>query len=189
MQKVILLSLYLSFYSLNANCQIDKSNWLIGGNGNFSSLKEYDNLNNKISTAKYMLLSTNVGYFLFDKLAAGIRLRFSYQKSTFPGATYANSYSEFGVGPFVRYYYLKKENLVNIFSEISYQFNFAKSSNSTFKGNQNSLAFLAGPVIFFNNNISLEFPIGYSITKNQLSNNKTNSLQFGVGLQIHLEKN
>jgi hypothetical protein len=189
MKKISLLAFLIIVFLNSVNCQITKANWLVGGNGSFSSIKEYDNLNNNTSTAKYVLISTNLGYFFLDKLAAGIRLRFSYQKNTFSGATDANSYSEFGVGSFVRYYYLKKENLINIFSEISYQYTIAKTSSNATKANRNSFAFLAGPVIFFNNNISLEFPIGYSITKNQPSNYKTNSLQFGVGLQIHLEKN
>ncbi len=187
MKKITVSIIAIFILVFNANSQIEKGNWLVGGNGSFSSIKEYVSQNNT-SGLKYVLISTNIGHFLANQFAVGLRVKYSYQKSSYTGAD-ANSYSEFGGGPFARYYFLKPEKQINIFSEINYQYTIANTSNTTDKANRSSFAFLAGPVIFFNNNIGLEFTIGYSTTKNHPSNSKTNALQFGIGLQIHLEKN
>ncbi len=71
MKKSILLFLIAFIFCNNANCQITKGNWLVGGNATFSRLKNS-------STASAQFKQTNfeirplLGYFLKDKFAVGL---------------------------------------------------------------------------------------------------------------------
>jgi hypothetical protein len=47
----------------------------------------------------------------------------------------------------------------------------------------------AGPVIFLNSSVGVEFTIGYSSTHIKGNNDNNNVFQTGIGFQIHLEKN
>jgi hypothetical protein len=52
----------------------------------------------------------------------------------------------------------------------------------------NTLAINAGPVIYLNKAVGLEFLLGYSTTKFVKYDGWNSSLQLGIGLQVHLEK-
>ncbi len=50
---------------------------------------------------------------------------------------------------------------------------------------------MAGPVIFFNTSVGLEFLLGYSSSIEDIKDRYKNSIQgfqIGIGFQIHLEK-
>lgn len=183
------------FFTGAANAQITKGNWMVGGNANFSSQDTYNNkgAKNNISQ-KTVQLKPNLGYFLIDKLAIGARL--GYEGTFFGdygyGATKSNS---FFVGPFARYYFLKPEKEVNVFAESSYSLGETYYRGAIEYQNYSRLektySFMAGPVVYFNSSVSMEFTLQYSSTnikyeENDLTNNK---FQVGLGLQIYLEKN
>ena len=182
MQKTILFILIILSTSNTAYNQITKGNWLVGGSASFSRLQSS-------STATLQFKQTNiqisplVGYFAEDKFAIGIKPSIIYGSNTI-----ANSSTIINVGPFVRYYLLKSENIFNFFTEGGYSY-----GNNTGKGQGtgqklNTLSFSGGPVLYFNSSVGLEFIIAYSTTKVVGFSGNNNEIKFGVGFQFHLEK-
>jgi hypothetical protein len=193
--------LFLSFViaTFTGNSQITKGNWLVGGSANFAST----NLEVKTSTGyvkniqlKYSV-APNIGYFIIDKLAAGLKTGLTYDNAHY-AAEVGGGYSKtswFDFGPFLRYYYLAIDKRINVFTEANYDFGVGNTHPG--KAKRYSYSFNAGPVIYFNSSVGIEFTIGYSSTKNTNiaidANNqdisaKSNSVQVGLGLQVHLER-
>ena len=189
--KILLASLAFIF-SITANCQTDKGAWLIGGNCNFLSSK------NTTSGSTYSLasdridigISPNIGYFIVDKLAIGIKTSFSKYKEQGLGGGYSNI-NRFEFGPLVRYYFLNpEEKNYNILADINYQYGITKDLHY-FNGEINTFSASVGTVIFFNTSVGLEFLLGYYQRKENIYNSyKTTQkgLQTSIGFQIHLNK-
>ena len=160
------------------------SQWLIGGNANYSFIKSKDY---KISSFEIL---PNAGYFFLDKFAGGLR----------PGFNSETTYSKYRtsaifIGPFVRYYFLPADQKLNLFTDISFAYSWSKFKNlvaqytSSFKFNYYQLGFMAGPSIFLNEHTSLEFTVGYKYSTGSPKDTATeNSIRVGIGLQIHIGK-
>lgn len=71
MKKVLILLCSFSFFCLIANSQITKTNWIVGGNFNFSSTKSLNNLGSNSYTS--IQLNGSIGYFIKNKLAVGLK--------------------------------------------------------------------------------------------------------------------
>ena len=64
------------------------------------------------------------------------------------------------------------------------------------KGGRSNFSFLAGPAIYFNSSVAIEFLAGYIHTMEEISSQTYGNpykqidkgFQFAIGLQIHLEK-
>lgn len=193
--KLLLKTLAFIFFStffVTANGQITKNNWLVGGSGSFYSY------NNQYTSAAYsneaeytrIDIGANVGYFVADKVAFGLRPTFSSfagrVTSTGGGSTNAQRYF---LGPFGRYYFLTTDKQTNIVTDVSYQFGL--SNNSGQRGNLSAFSAMAGPVVFFNSSVGMEFLIGYKYSKDDIENASTEirkGFQVTIGFQIHLEK-
>lgn len=190
MKKIILLILIASAFYNHADSQITKGNWLVGGKGNFL----FNNSNTGTNDAKTTTinLAPDIGYFFIDKFAGGIRLSFYNNHIKFIGTTNNNftTFRNYSIGPFVRYYFLPVDNPYNILTEISYQFGNEKieTTNSTGNTSTNIISFSAGPVIYFNSSVGIEFLLDYSSTGTSGNKGRANSIGVGIGLQIHLEK-
>lgn len=169
--------LVFNFYSITY-CQLTKGNWLLSGSANLSMLKYGSEASIKFKQTN-LLIAPSVGYFLMDKLALGIRPSLIYGSNNI-----GNSEKVFSVGPFIRYYLLKTEGLFNLLTEGGYYYGTYQSSGIK----QNVFSFAAGPVLYFNSSVGLEFLIGYSTTKIAHFDGVNNALQFGIGLQFNLEK-
>lgn len=203
--KFITLSLFVTFCSY---AQLDKKTWLVGGTGSFNSYKRYDSSTLEFNgefikirrDIKEFEFSPKAGLFIIDKLALGLSSSFTSEKSESTtitgnaGGGYSNSY-RFSVGPFVRYYFLKKEKPFNILAEANYQFGnlrlFTDLPND--KASINKFAFLAGPELFFNSCVGMEVLLGYKTYSMKMDNPnlpsyKENGFQLAIGFQIHLEK-
>jgi|AAFX01.1.fsa_nt_gi hypothetical protein len=179
--KEILLILIALKLSLSSFSQITKNNWLVGGNGSFSSTKsESSSISNTSRT--YWRIEPNIGYFFLDKFAAGVSVLINHEKTSI--GTMSSKQTYYSIGPFARYYFLPADRQVNIFSEGSYQHLVLNPGND----GSNSYTLLLGTVVFFNNCVGLEFTTGYSITNNSKSDLKYRIIQVGLGLQVHLEK-
>ena len=194
MKKSIQLLNILLLFSIVAKSQITKGNWMIGGNASFSfSGSDYGTYNTRVNGIS---LSPNVGYFFIDKLAGGLRLGYYRNNSKFknvPGlpSVNFNKTTVYTFGPYIRYYFLPEEKSYNILAEGSYQFGTTKtetevSSNPAISTNNFSIA--AGPVIYFNSSVGIEFLLNYSTTNTNNSITKSYKLGIGIGLQIHLQK-
>jgi hypothetical protein len=175
--KPIIATLFLSMIFFNVESQITKGYWLLSGNASVSSSK-----NSSAASIQFkqtdIQVGTNVGHFIIDKLAVGLRPLFSYGSNNV-----GNSSSVFGIGPFVRYYILKPESIVNLLSDASYSYEVISGGQKS-----NTITLFAGPVVYFNSSVGIEFLLGYSTTKIVGFDGRNNKVQFGVGFQFHLEK-
>lgn len=166
-----------------ANAQLTKGNWLVGGNGYLSSQSQ--NLRGVNVKGSNLRLSPNVGYFIADKFAAGARINFEINKLRYPGVV--DNSTRYGIGPFLRYYLLNSEKRVNILTEAFYQYSKTTSDNSS--SSDNTFRISAGPVIYFNSSVGLEFTLNYEYLKMPETDTDTKKFFLGIGFQIHLESN
>ena len=92
---IVLASFGILFVSQTASAQtVGKGAWMVGGSAGFNiqSIEDVDDSQTTI------YLDPTLGYFIADDLAIGLHLGFS--STSFGG----ESTSNFGLGPFVRYY-------------------------------------------------------------------------------------
>lgn len=199
--KKLFISFFLFSLLQSAHSQLTKGNWLVGGNASFSSANstyKTPNLSQK-SDELNLSLSPNVGYFLLNKFALGLTPTFSWNKSeggdaidnngNVIGSGGSSNVQRFLIGPFARYYVLSTEKPFNILVSAAYQ--FGTYSSKPTKGTVNNFSFGAGPVIFFNSSVGLEFLLGYGSRTEDVDGNYKSTqkgMQIGIGFQIHLEK-
>ncbi|SHM06925.1 hypothetical protein [Flavobacterium xinjiangense] len=159
--------------SFTGKAQITKNNWLVGGEaGFFYNFNNSETINGNNSYAIH--LSPNIGYFIYDKLAAGSK--FDYIAGNTRSTTLL-------LGPFLRYYFLEKEKRVNLFLESSYNFGLDKQDKD-----YSNFSTKVGTAIFLNSSVALELALNYNLYRNKSIDFSSNSLSLAVGFQIHLEK-
>ena len=193
---LFLLSILTIKYSTG---QITKHNWLVGGTGFFNSTT-YNNdagvPGRKISTIQ---LTPDIGYFIADKFAAGLKLGFSSSRNTISGQNSLTKNTTYSFGPFVRYYFLPTDKQLNLLIDGSYQYGIERGGGASAPSGQplnfsitqyekNTFSISAGPVVYFNSSVGLEFLIGYTTSKYVKYNGNNNTILVGIGLQVHLEK-
>lgn len=184
----ILFLLIILFCQLTAHSQIIKGNWMVGGNASFNS----DKIHSTNVTTTNIQLSPGIGYFIWDKFSAGLKLDIAFQKEGYPSSSntgYIHT-NHLIAGPFVRYYFLNEEKLLNLFVEGNYAYGKYKTSGyySVSDGRTSKYSFLAGPVVYFTNNVGLEFTVGYYNNQDITAHTANNGFQMGIGLQVHLER-
>ena len=195
MKKRVLSIIIAVFIFCNASSQITKKNWIVGGNAGLTHTN-----NNSSSSTLYkntaLSISPNIGYFIFDKFVAGAKLsilllKYGYTQSSGGGTISYSTKSQFyNLGPFARYYFLKTDKRANIFIEGVYQYQLRKDISPSSNSKQSANVFMinAGPVIYFNSSVGVEFTIGYSSLKYSGISGSNNTIQTSIGLQIHLQK-
>ena len=188
MKLFTLLSLSL-IVTNTAMSQINKGQFLIGGNTSFESEKnEGENVVNFKTTTFFV--SPNIGYFIIPKFAGGLRLDLRRYRQNTTGISTSTSIS---FSPFLRYYLLSQKQMFNVLVDAGYinyksKFKFQNSQMPFFE-RTNGYNISVGPSIFLNEHVALEFLLGYKQTKVKNSdNNKTTTLNTVLGLQIHLGK-
>lgn len=192
LSKTLLFIFIASSFFVTANGQITKGNWLVGGAGSFYSY------NNAYTSAAYsneaeytrIDIGANVGYFVADKIAFGLRPTFSSfaGRVTSTGGLSTNVQRYF-LGPFSRYYFLNTDKQTNILADVSYQLGLFNAGGQ--KGNLSSFSAMAGPVVYFNSSVGMEFLLGYKYSKDDIEDASVEirkGFQVTVGFQIHLEK-
>jgi hypothetical protein len=182
MKKTTVFIIAIILFSLNGIAQITKGNWMVGGDGNFSRTYSVDSNGNESIKTFYINLKPKLGYFFVDKLVGGLQANYFYNKS--PGI---QSSSIYGLSPFLRYYFLKADNRVNLLTQFSYGYLTIKSQNGKSYYEQ-GYSFKTGPVIYFNSSVGLEITVNYDSTFQELTKNKNYNLSIGMGIQVHLEK-
>jgi hypothetical protein len=177
MKKILFVTLFAVCAS-GAFAQINKGQWLAGGNVAF----QY----NKTGNSKYTQfnVSPDAGYFFIDNFAGGLRVNVDTYKSKINDVE-TGKQTTFSIAPFVRYYFLPSGQKVNIFADADYSFGSTKYGNAE-STSVNGFGFMAGPAIFLTPNTALEFTVGYNSIKYEGSSNRTNSIRVGAGFQIHL---
>ncbi len=166
-------------FTMTANAQITEGNWMVGGNASFanSSAKTEDGFTQSSTGIR---IAPNIGYFITDKFALGLKTSLGYSKSD------GGSGIGYGGGPFARYYFLNPERIVNLFAEADYRFGTTKSQG-TDSTSSSSYSFKAGPAIFFNSSAALELALYYN--SSTLDKTVFNDYGLSIGFQIHLENN
>lgn len=195
MKHFFFLSIFI-LIAASADCQLDKNHWLVGGTGSFFSYNDdftttgQPTISGKLTEIN---LSANVGYFLFDKFAAGLRPGINSIKSRKPNNIGTSTKAiTFYLGPFARYYFLNTEKQFNILIDGAYQF----GSHSNFEGPGiiRNASIMGGAELFFNSSVGIEILIGYLYQKKTIDGNRygfdsvKKGFHVSFGFQIHLTK-
>lgn len=172
----------------NGIAQINKGQFLIGGNVSFESNKnEATNVVNYKTTD--IFISPNIGYFIINNLAGGLRFDFKSYRQKVPN-DFTQTYTS--ISPFLRYYFLHATKKLNVFIDVSYINRTSKFKNSqggSYNVKTNGYAISAGPSIFLTNQVALEFTVGYKRTIENAPYPTTSTIiNSGIGVQIHFEK-
>ena len=189
MKLITLLCISLAI-TTGAAAQIKKGQFLIGGNISFESIENEGNYAANYET-KNFFVSPNIGYFIIEKLAGGLRFDLRSYRSTSP-----NNYRQTNtsVSPFIRYYFLPSTKNINVFIDLGYLSYKSKYTNmqpqsSSYKDKSSGYSISAGPVMFLTKQVALEFILGYKYIKADGFNDyKSSTFNTGLGLQIHLGK-
>lgn len=103
MQKILLLTVFVSVFAYDSNSQIEKRNWIVGGIASYRS-SEYNEVAGLTSKQIIFQLSGNLGYYFINKFAIGIKPE--YDRTEVKQNANHQVVNSYGLGPFVRYYYL-----------------------------------------------------------------------------------
>lgn len=172
--KKVLFAALMTIAVQGVFAQVNKGQWLVGGNAGFESHKQGE------VKATQFTVSPNAGYFFIDKFAGGLRVDLSSIK--YKGA---DASSQFLIAPFLRYYFLEAAQKLNIFADASYGFGSVKDDGES--ASQNGFAISAGPAVFLTPNTALEFALQYrSMGGDAYGDDNQNTFGFKVGFQIHL---
>jgi hypothetical protein len=196
-----LKTLLFIFAPLSLFAQISKNQWLVGG----GALAQYSENNLNSNKEVDVRVPSQIGYFVADKFAMGVRgqYHFNMTKSDyFTGNNYYYYYyksvrqyqKEFSVGPFIRYYFLPTQNRFNLFLDLSY--GYGKSTSKIdlnygpieYKRQTNILNVNIAPVFIINKHLSTELMIAYFLQKEQGAKTLYTDFLVGLGFQIHLGK-
>jgi hypothetical protein len=182
--KKVLFAAFLLVSSNAIFAQVNQGQWLAGGSAQFDFGKQGDNKTTDIT------ISPDAGYFFIDQLAAGLRPEFGYSKTKtkIGNVTNESSYTAYSIAPFVRYYFMKSGEQVNVFADASYGFGSVKpKGGSSVSGNYYQIK--AGPAIFLTPNTALEFAVYYKSMGGdayEVAGDRNNHFGLSAGFQIHL---
>jgi hypothetical protein len=182
MKKVILL--IIAIVATSGLCaQVEKGYWMAGGTVSFYA---GDTPYEKVRLLK---ASPRIGYFVIDKLATGLNV--SWDRNSVKNKGIMGPFrivTMIGTGPLVRYYFLKSDQSVNVFTEGSALFGKVISSLGSKYGSF-QYVFTGGTNFFLTNSTALELSIGYLSTRHyDDSKFKSSAIIVGIGFQAHLRK-
>ncbi len=192
--KILPFLFFFLAMSSRAFTQLSSGQFLLGGNIRFESVKENYFLGEKHESTN-IFISPAIGYFVLNKLAAGVRADRSSYKSNTTGVE--SRLTSTSISPFVRYYFLPMAAKVNVFLDAGYLHNKSKWERLTnpaygYTDKSKGLQVLAGPSMFLTDQIALEFTLGYRYTKSEdrvvSEPTKSTSFSSGLGLQIYFGK-
>lgn len=179
MKKIIIILLASILLAKSAQGQLAKGTWMIGGNAALTTYNTRSPLGTQNETT--ISIKPNIGYFVMEKFAVGINPGYGLQASKFNDTPNTTRYS-YALGPFIRYYLLPADHIVNLFAGGSYQYNIDEPGNTII----NNYSFFAGTTAFFNSSAAIEITTGFS---SSLAKKLTiNSFIINAGFQIYLKK-
>jgi len=176
-----------------AKAQITKGFWMTGGDANFITTNSPHT--SPQTTQSNLEIAPTIGYFFFDKFSSGLKADITFnhaaRASTILGPRETINESFYLFGPYVRYYFLNEEKVLNFFAEANYGYELGVSKNYGMSRNitkTQQFTFMAGPVFFFTQSVALEFTVGYYYYNEIGSNAGSTGFQMGLGFMIHLER-
>ncbi|HEY6506051.1 MAG TPA: outer membrane beta-barrel protein [Chitinophagaceae bacterium] len=169
--KKITLAILLSCIITTLNAQTEKGDWLIGGRIDI----------NTGENSTHIGFSPNAGYFVTKNVAVGGNLTIDYSE------TGSIKYTDFGIGPFARFYFTNA--MVRPLIQVSVDYISSKAKGTGFSStNTGSKIFLGGgAAVFINPNVSIEGIMGYSHTK-YTDFDGNGGFNLGIGFQVYLNK-
>lgn len=199
-----ILTLIAAFVCTSLSAQISKGQWLVGGSLSGMSQKGGEN-NFKEKTIQTPI---NVGYFLGNGMALGIRGSFQYKETSYNirqnyyYSNYQSGYStyevksktqQYSAGPFLRAYLMPNTQKLNVYIEPHFAYGHYEGSSNllgsgVFTENFQSYNLSLAPVIFLTPSSSLEFILSYNYTNFAKSETNSTLFLFGVGFQVFLGK-
>jgi len=143
--RYIILLLVVFMFAISANSQINKGQWMIGGELDFSSTRNEGTMNTAHQDFKSTSLeiAPGVGYFFANNFAGGIRFIVGSSKTkqeitatdlmgnNLIDRAEAKS-NPVGISPFVRYYFLPATKKINVFADLSYAYTKDKQKTETY---------------------------------------------------------
>jgi len=188
MKTVISILLPALMFTTYASSQITKGNWVLGGNASYLlTHKNSESYGGQKNTIYSLLLTPEVGYFFADKLSAGLKVSIDRQGYRTRGSTLFDRVFIYDFGPFVRYYFLPAENIVNLLVEGSYQYGLT-GGQGKISSSRNIFAAAAGPVMYINSSLGLELLLHYSTYRFLGYSGSNRSITISAGIQAYLEK-
>ncbi|WP_300977784.1 hypothetical protein [Flavobacterium sp.] len=180
MKFLIILSVALLFVGTVSQAQITKGNWMVGGDAFFSSATNKDANGSVEQSSTQLLFRPNLGYFFIDRLVGGLGTSFGFSRINGEN----NPNEGINLRPFLRYYFLKPENRINVLLEANYSYSkyFKTADFNT------GYSLKSGPVIYFNSSVGLELVVKYEHFYYSIDSRTADNFQVGLGLQIHLER-
>lgn len=168
MKKFLLALMFISGFVI-ANAQTEKGDWMVGGGFQL----------NTSGNDTRIALSPNAGLFVISNLAVGGNLLFDYSKNG------DNKRTDFGIGPFVRYYFTK----ANIRPILQGSFNFLSSRNKTplESNTENGISYFLGGGIaaFISDQVSIDGVLGYSHSKYE-DFDGSSGFAMTIGFQVYI---
>lgn len=170
--KKIIFSLGLLFMVGAAQAQLEKGNWVMGGNLSFAS--------NKIGEVKTeaFTLNPSFGIMFGSGFAGGINFNITSLKSGDEDAVNASL-----IGPFLRLYVFPSTSAVNFFINTSYGFGSTNSFGN--KQGQRGYSLAAGPAIFLSRHAALEIALDYTSIKAKNIDDRSNTIGVKAGFSVY----
>ena len=172
--------------SLNSEAQTQK-NWFIIG-GDIANLNVGLQKNNSTFNFDF---TPRIAWFLRDNLAVGL-YALAGIGSTKTGTITSTSFN-YGIGPVARYYFtgkaLESVNKTRWFADANVGINGSNNKTTgqpSVTTNGLGVGFGPGLAYFINRNIALEALVKYNLIVGFGKSTTDNSINFGVGFQIHL---
>ncbi|TAN19057.1 MAG: hypothetical protein EPN37_04180 [Chitinophagaceae bacterium] len=179
MKKIMVFLLAGVSLANSAHGQLAKGTWMIGGNAVITTYNTHAPVGTQNETS--VSITPAIGYFVIEKFVLGINPRYTLDVSKFNDIRYVTLHS-YALGPFVRYYLLPVDHIVNLFTGGSYQYSIGEPGNSI----TNNYSFFIGATAFFNSSAAIEITTGFSSTLDK--GFSINSFVINAGFQIYLKK-
>ncbi|WP_336516796.1 hypothetical protein [Pollutibacter soli] len=188
--KLVLLIILL-MQSYEGKSQVEKDNWMIGGqiNGAFQKFGEETQFKNR---SIEISITPKAGYFVLDKFAVGINTGYSFTHSKYFNSSISdwdeNSFSRFTPGIFTRYYFLAPASKINLFGELAGGLRLAafKSDNGDTKYNGYQYSGAFGMAYFLNKTVSLETSLMYQYQTENSHSPGVHNIILNLGFQVYL---
>jgi hypothetical protein len=202
-KTIFLLVLILAVIkSHEAEAQIEKGNWMLGGSISFNrSASDYTSSFGSGTWKSYTFdFAPDIRYFVVDRLAVGLRIPFSYT-STIDDEP-SSKYTSYAIGPTLRYYFPVNKKWA-IFTDVTYSFGSQVSKVPVYDGSwvtqkatNNYSLFSAGlgTTYFLTPSVGIEGTFSYNAAQTNYDNEYDNesssgTLSFDIGLQVYFSRN
>lgn len=153
------------------NAQTSKGDWMVGGSIGLNT----SNKNTEIN------FSPTAGGFIVNNLAVGGEFLVDYTK------TGDDKVTNFGFGPFVRYYFTNANVMPIVQGSFGYVSQNIKSNLSSSTNNGSHYFLGGGAAIFVSNQVSLDILMGYDHTKYS-DFDGSGGFKLNIGFQVYLLK-